>query len=345
MLNKHFREKHYIALHYLFDKKMREYQIQQNDTNVVEDLFYEYNVGAKPFLKWVGGKRQLLEQFDNLYPTDLKQKKVKNYYEPFVGGGAVFFDVAQRFEIENAFLYDINEELILTYLVIQKDVSKLLDFLNRYDKQYKKLDEIKQKEYYYDIRKSFNQQRFNIDYDKYSENWIPRAAQTIFLNRTCFNGLFRFNSKGGFNSPQGKYKNPKIVDEQNLLNVSKLLEIATIKKADFKEVRNDLNGVNSFIYFDQQYKPISKTARFTYYRKMNFEDDEQLQLASLFYDLNEKGYKQMLSNSDPKNTNPKDEFFDEIYKEFNITRVNAKRSINSNPGKRNSIKEIVVTNY
>ena len=107
---------------------MREYQTQQSDTNVVEDLFYEYNVGAKPFLKWVGGKRQLLDQFDDLYPIDLKLKKVKNYYEPFVGGGAVFFDVAQRFEIENAFLYDINEELILTYLVIQKDVAKLLGF-------------------------------------------------------------------------------------------------------------------------------------------------------------------------------------------------------------------------
>ena len=324
---------------------MQEYQFQQNQESIVGDMFYEYSVGAQPFLKWVGGKRQLLDQFDELYPTELKAKKVKNYYEPFIGGGAVFFDVAQRFEIENAFLYDINQELIVTYLVIQKDVSKLLDFLCRYDKYYKTLSEPKQKEYYYDIRESFNQQRFNIDYDKYSENWIPRTAQAIFLNRTCFNGLFRFNSKGAFNSPQGKYTNPKIVDEQNLLNVSKLLEIATIKKADFKEVRNDLNGVSSFIYFDPPYKPISKTARFTSYSTLKFEDDEQLQLARLYCDLNEKGYKQMLSNSDPKNTNPTDNFFDKVYKDFNITRVNAKRSINSNPNKRNSIKEIVVTNY
>lgn len=312
--------------------------------NLVEDLFYEYRLGAKPFLKWVGGKRQLLDQFEELYPTELKLKKIKNYYEPFVGGGAVFFDVAQKYEIENAFLYDINEELILTYKVIQKNVNKLIEFLYKYDLFYKKLNEKKQREYYYEIRENFNLQRFNIDYNKYSENWIPRAAQTIFLNRTCFNGLFRFNSKGGFNSPMGRYKNPKILDEQNLLSVSKLFEIATIRKADFKEVRNDIKN-NSFVYFDPPYRPISETASFTSYSKFNFQDDEQLQLASLFYDLNEKGHYLMLSNSDPKNTNPEDDFFETIYANFNIQRVDAKRSINSDPNKRNSIKEIVVTNY
>lgn len=312
--------------------------------NLVEDLFYEYRLGAKPFLKWVGGKRQLLDQFEELYPTELKLKKIKNYYEPFVGGGAVFFDVAQKYEIENAYLYDINEELILTYKVIQKDVTKLIEFLHKYDTFYKKLTEKKQKEYYYEVRENFNLQRFNIDYNKYSENWIPRAAQTIFLNRTCFNGLFRFNSKGGFNSPMGRYKNPKILDEQNLLNVSKLFEIATIRKADFKEVKNDIQN-NSFVYFDPPYRPISETASFTSYSKFNFQDDEQLQLAGLFYDLNEQGHYLMLSNSDPKNTNPEDDFFETIYANYNIQRVDAKRSINSDPNKRNSIKEIVVTNY
>ena len=312
--------------------------------NLVEDLFYEYRLGAKPFLKWVGGKRQLLDQFEELYPTELKLKKIKNYYEPFVGGGAVFFDVAQKYEIENAFLYDINEELILTYKVIQKDVNKLIEFLYKYDSFYKRLNEKKQKEYYYEIRENFNLQRFNIDYNRYSESWIPRAAQIIFLNRTCFNGLFRFNSKGGFNSPMGKYKNPKILDEQNLLNVSKLFEIATIRKADFKEVRNDIKD-NSFVYFDPPYRPISETASFTAYSKFNFQDDEQLQLAGLFYDLNEQGHHLMLSNSDPKNTNPEDDFFETIYANYNIQRVDAKRSINSDPNKRNSIKEIVVTNY
>ena len=323
---------------------MKIYSSTENKESKVSDLFYEYKLGAKPFLKWVGGKRQLLSQFDALYPIELKLKKIKNYYEPFVGGGAVFFDVAQNYEVENAFLYDINDELILAYKVIQRDVFKLIDFLYRYERQYKKLDDEKRKEYYYELREDYNLQRFNIDYNKYSENWIPRVAQTIFLNKTCFNGLFRFNSKGGFNSPMGRYKNPKILDEPNLLNVSKLLEIATIKKADFREVKNDIRS-NSFVYFDPPYRPISKTSSFTSYSKFNFQDDEQLQLASLFYGLDQQGHKLMLSNSDPKNTDPTDDFFETIYANFNITRVDAKRSINSNGSKRNSIKEIVVTNY
>ena len=175
----------------------------------------------------------------------------------------------------------------MTYKVIQKDVHKLLEFLAKYDKFYKQLSEKKQKEYYYELRESFNLNRFNIDYEKYSENWIPRAAQIIFLNKTCFNGLFRFNSKGAFNSPQGRYKNPKILDEHNLLNVSKLLEIAIIKKADFKEVKNDISNESSFVYFDPPYRPISTTSNFTAYSKFNFEDDEQMQLAGLFYDLDQ----------------------------------------------------------
>ncbi|MBC6409367.1 MAG: Dam family site-specific DNA-(adenine-N6)-methyltransferase, partial [Ekhidna sp.] len=258
---------------------------------------------------------------------------------------AVFFDVAQNYEVENACLYDINDELILAYKVIQKDVQKLLDFLAKYKTIYEKLSERKQKEYYYELRESFNLNRFNIDYGKYCENWIPRAAQIIFLNKTCFNGLFRFNAKGAFNSPQGRYKNPKILDEQNLLNVSKLLEIATIKKADFKEVKNDISNENSFVYFDPPYRPISTTSNFTAYSKFSFEDDEQLQLAGLFYDLDRQGHKLMLSNSDPKNTDLKDDFFDTVYSNFNIIRVNAKRSINSKAKKRKAIKEIVVTNY
>ena len=322
---------------------MKPYQININNPSA-KDIFYEYKLGAKPFLKWVGGKRQLLNQFEKLYPVELKLNQIKNYYEPFVGGGAVFFDVAQNYEIENAFLYDNNEELILTYKVVQKDVQNLIEFLFRYDKQYKKLSEEDRKKFYYEIRQNYNLQRFNIDYNKYSENWIPRAAQTVFLNKTCFNGLFRFNSKGEFNSPVGKYKNPKILDEQNLLNVSKLLEIATIKKADFTEVKNDIKE-NSFVYFDPPYRPISKTSSFTSYGKFNFQDDEQLKLASLFYDLDQQGHKLMLSNSDPKNINPEDDFFETLYSNYNITRVDAKRSINSNGNKRNSIKEIVVTNY
>ncbi len=310
----------------------------------VKDLFYKYAVGAKPFLKWVGGKGQLLQTFNKLYPVELKQKKIKNYYEPFVGGGAVFFNVAQKYEIESAYLYDINEELILTYKVIQKDVIKLIEFLERFSKQYLKLSEIKRKEYYYEMRTNFNLQRFNIDYNKYSSNWISRAAQIIFLNKTCFNGLFRFNSKGEFNSPMGRYANPKILDETNLLNVSKLLEIAIIKKADFTEVKNDIKS-SSFVYYDPPYRPISKTSNFTSYNKINFKDDEQIKLATLFNELDEMNVLQMLSNSDPKNIDPEDNFFDLIYKHYNIIRVPARRMINSNAAKRKPINEILVTNY
>jgi DNA adenine methylase len=216
--------------------------IEDEVLNVVEDLFQPYNLGAKPFLKWAGGKGQLLQKFQELYPQELKNKKIKNYYEPFLGSGAVFFDIAQNFEIENAYLYDINDELILTYKVIQQDVSKLIDFLHRYQRTYLKLDKKQRDEYFYEQRINYNLQRFNLDYIKHSEAWIPRAAQLIFLNRTCFNGLYRVNSKGEFNTPVGDYDNPTICDEYNLLTVSKILELATIKKADFTQVKKEFLG-------------------------------------------------------------------------------------------------------
>lgn len=310
----------------------------------VEDLFNPYNVGARPFLKWAGGKGQLLNKFQDLYPKQLKDRKIKTFYEPFLGSGAVFFDIAQNYDIESAFLYDINEELVLTYKVIQKDVLVLIDFLYRYQKNYLKLNKTKRQEFFYDQRTKYNLQRFNINYDKYSEKWFPRAAQLIFLNRTCFNGLYRVNSKGEFNSPAGDYDNPTICDESNLLAVSKVLEIAEIKKADFKEIINDLKA-KSFIYFDPPYRPISKTASFKAYSKHGFADNEQFQLAKLYKQLDKKGSKVMLSNSDPKNNDPSDNFFDEIYNGYNIHRVPARRMINSDSTKRGVINEIVVTNY
>jgi len=321
-----------------------DYSVDIQTTSRVEDLFNPYSVGAKPFLKWAGGKGQLLEKFQSLYPTELKSKKIKTFYEPFLGSGAVFFDIAQNYNIESAYLYDINEELILTYKVIQKDVFKLIEFLYRYEKQYLKLNKEERKEFFYDQRTNYNLQRFNIDYSKYSESWFSRAAQLIFLNRTCFNGLYRVNSKGEFNSPVGDYENPTICDEKNLIAVHQVLQIAEIKKADFKEVINDLKN-HSFIYFDPPYRPISKSANFKSYSKEDFRDNEQIQLAELYKSLNNKGLNLMLSNSDPKNNNPNDNFFDEIYKDFNIYRVPARRMINSDASKRGNINEIVVTNY
>ena len=299
---------------------------------------------AKPFLKWAGGKGQLLDKFKQFYPKQLKQKKIKTFYEPFLGSGAVFFDIAQNYELTSAYLYDINEELILTYKVIQKDVSKLLDFLYRYEKNYLKLNKKQRQEFFYDQRTNYNLQRFNIDYDKYSEHWFARAAQLIFLNRTCFNGLYRVNSKGEFNSPVGDYDKPTICDEENLLAVHQVLQIAEIKKADFRQVVRDLKD-KSFVYFDPPYRPISKTANFKSYSKQDFSDNEQIELSKLFRELDKRGTKLMLSNSDPKNNNPNDNFFEQIYKDFNIFRVSARRMINSDATKRGTINEIIVTNY
>lgn len=299
---------------------------------------------AKPFIKWAGGKSQLLSKFQTVYPFELKKQTIKHYYEPFLGSGAVFFDIAQNYSIKSAYLYDANEELILTYKVVQKDVHRLLEFLERYEKEFLKLNKRDRKSYYYTQRQNYNLQRFNIDYKRYSENWVPRAAQFIFLNKTCFNGLFRVNSKGEFNSPIGEYENPKICDANNILAVHEILQIAEIKIADFQEVQKDLKP-NSFVYFDPPYRPISKTSYFQSYNTKSFDDEAQIQLAHTFKAIHKKGAKLMLSNSDPKNTNPNDSFFDDIYKGFYITRIPARRMINSVASKRGEINEILVTNY
>lgn len=299
---------------------------------------------ARPFFKWAGGKGQLLETFNKIYPKALKSGKIKNYYEPFLGGGAVFFDVMQRFEIEKAFLYDINPELILSYRVVKNDIDALLDFLSEYERRYIPLDKNDRKTYFYEIRETFNRDRFDINYKKYGDNWISRAAQLIFMNKTCYNGLFRFNNSGGFNSPAGDYKNPKICDSENLKAVSKLLQRAEIKCTGYQSVENDINK-NAFVYFDPPYRPISSTSNFTSYSKHSFTDEDQKELALLIGRLNEAGSNLMLSNSDPKNTDKNDNFFDHIYSNFNIKRIPARRSINSNASKRGILKEIVVTNY
>ncbi len=308
-------------------------------------MYKQQNVKkAKPFLKWAGGKGQLLEQFLCFYPDELKKGEIKKYCEPFIGGGAVFFDVVQRYKIQSAILCDINEELVLTYKVIQKDVEKLIENLSTIKNKYEKLEDEKRTEFYYSTRQQFNNSLSKTNFSVYSEKWIQRAAQLIFLNKTCFNGLFRFNRKGEFNVPAGRYKNPKIMDEENLISVSELLKIATIKRADFSEVEKDVD-MNSFVYFDPPYRPLNTTSSFTSYSKNKFGDEEQIKLGELFKRLDKKNVKLMLSNSDPKNVNAHDNFFDEIYSDFNISRIPATRMINSNASKRNAINEIVVTNY
>jgi DNA adenine methylase len=300
---------------------------------------------ARPFLKWAGGKSQLLAQFEEFYPPELKQGGIEKYVEPFVGSGAVFFDIAQTYSVKSFFLYDVNAELIIAYKVIQRNVEGLIDQLSELSKNYKVLDNERRKKFFYQIRENFNHQRKEIAYQHFSQNWISRAAMLIFLNRTCFNGLFRLNSQGEFNVPHGRYKNPRIVDEENLLNVARVLQRAEIQAGDFESCASVVDE-NTFVYFDPPYRPISQTSSFTSYSKFDFGENEQVRLARFFLKLDrERRAKLMLSNSDPTNEDPGDNFFKELYKKFFIQTVSANRMINSNGAKRGKIRELLITNY
>jgi len=323
----------------------KRYKIEsEEEKNILEDLFIEYGLGAKPFIKWAGGKGQLIRQFKKFYPKELELGLIKRYIEPFVGGGSIFFDIAQNYKIEDAKLFDINPELILLYKVVQRDVSKLIEFLEKYSKEYLQLNDDNKRKYFYELRDYYNKHRFEINYKSYSELWIPRAAQTIFLNKTCFNGLFRVNSKGQFNVPYGDYKNPSFFSHENLLAVSKILEIADIRCEDFTKIAPYVSK-NTFVYFDPPYRPISATSSFKSYSSNEFNDEHQIELGEFYRKLSKTGAKLMLSNSDPKNVNPKDSFFDDLYAGFQIYYVKASRMINSNGAKRGAINEIVVINY
>lgn len=300
-------------------------------------------VKAKPFIKWAGGKSQLLPLFQNYYPKELKLGLIDNYFEPFLGGASVFFDIVQKFEIKNSYLLDSNLEIVLIYTVIQKRVEDLVFELSKLKKQYLKLEEKEREAFFYNLRDKYNKNKHKIS-NSIEDNWIKRASQTIFLNKTCFNGLYRLNRSGDFNVPFGRYTNPSIYDEFNLLNVSKVLQNAEILYGDF-EILNEKVNERSFVYFDPPYRPISETSLFNSYNKEGFNDSEQKRLAETFRKLNEKGAKLMLSNSDPQNINKADTFFDDLYKGFNIERIEATRMINSNSEKRGKIKELLITNY
>ncbi len=299
---------------------------------------------AKPFLKWAGGKTQLVEQIVKYLPTELRTGLIHKYAEPFVGGGALFFRVAQTYEIDEFLIADVNEELILVYRTIKNNVLTVIDLLMQMQRKYHRLSPSRQNEYFYTIRLQLNEKRPDINYHRFDESWVERTAQIIFLNRTCFNGLFRVNSKGEFNVPFGRYKNPMICAEENLRAVSELLQRADIQLGDFTKCERFVTS-DTFVYFDPPYRPISKTASFTSYSRYDFDDAAQLRLASFFRLLDSKGAKVMLSNSDPKNENPSDHFFEDAYKDFHIERVRANRMINCNAEKRGAINELLIMNY
>lgn len=299
---------------------------------------------AKPFFKWAGGKAQLLQEFNDRLPGELLSGSLDRYVEPFIGGGAVFFFIMQLVQVRDSVICDANEELVLTYQVVKQDVDSLIMRLSEFQKQYDSIDEPARKEMYLAVRSDLNAKRKGFDFSQYRELWIERASQLLFLNKTCFNGLFRVNSKGEFNVPFGRYKNPGIVNETNLRMASALLRHTTILHGDFSRCQGYIND-RTFLYLDPPYRPLNETSSFTSYSQGGFTDTDQVRLKE-FYEVSDRaGARVMLSNSDPKNEDPDDHFFDDLYQDFRIERVMAKRFINCDGDKRGAISEIIVMNY
>lgn len=299
---------------------------------------------AKPFFKWAGGKSQLLGEFYDRFPAGLRSGELDHYIEPFIGGGAVFFLVMQLFPMKNSVICDANKELVLTYLVVKNDVEALILRLQQYQAAYDILDDPGRSEMYFTVRSDLNKELAGFDFLSYGQAWIDRAASLLFLNKTCFNGLFRVNSKGEFNVPFGKYANPSVVNALNLRKASALLAHTTILLGDFSRCL-EYSTDRSFVYLDPPYRPLNATSSFTGYSQGGFGEEDQVRLRDFFADADRRGSRVMLSNSDPKNENPDDHFFDDLYQDYLIERVLAKRIINRDADKRGAINEIIVMNY
>ncbi len=299
---------------------------------------------SKPFLKWAGGKTQLINDLEKQLPIRIKDTKIiKNYIEPFIGGGAFFFYLMNNYKIEKALISDVNKEIIVGYLTIKNNHIELIENLRKIQSNYLAKTENERKEYYYQIRNDYNKNILTFNYQEYNSSWIVRASQLIFLNKTCFNGLFRQNKKGEFNVPSGKYKNPKICDDINIMAVNKALENTEIKICDFAETQRFVDA-ETLVYLDPPYRPLNNSSSFTSYSKEGFNDDDQIRLSKYYKELDKIGADLILSNSDPKNHNENDNFFDNLYNKFSIQRVKATRMINSNAQKRGQINEIIIAN-
>lgn len=292
---------------------------------------------TKPFIKWVGGKTQLIEQLDAQLPADFGNWDNVTYIEPFVGGGAMLFYMLQQYpNIHHAVINDINPDLVCCYRTVRNHVDALIDSLRNYEQLYLALQtEEGRKEFYLAARDRYNEK--NLDP-------IENTTLFFFLNRTCFNGLYRVNKKGLFNVPFGKYVNPTICAPETLHKDSELLQRVEILQGDFEQTFNHAQG-NTLFYFDPPYRPLSDTSSFNDYTKESFNDEAQVRLKEYCDRINEAGFKFMLSNSDCKGKNEADNFFDVLYKDYQIERVWASRSINANSTKRGKLTEILVHNY
>lgn len=270
-----------------------------------------------PFVKWVGGKRQIMSSITKLMPKNIKDYK---YIEPFIGGGAVLFHLQPK----NGIINDFNEELINTYQVIKNNLDELIEDLKTHENT---------SEYFYDIRSLDREDNF----EELSK--VKRASRVLYLNKTCFNGLYRVNNAGEFNAPFGRYKNPNIVNEPTLKAVSNYLNSNNVKilTGDYSEALK-LADENSFVYLDPPYHPISEGSNFTGYVQGGFNMYDQVDLRVACDELNKKGIKFLLSNS----ASP---FILDQYKDYNIEIVKAKRAINSNGSKRGNVDEVLIRNY
>lgn len=298
-------------------------------------MSFEDKIQARPFVKWVGGKTQLLDEVKKSLPRDFSTRQHITYVEPFVGGGAVLFKLLQEYpNIERAIINDINEELICTYRIIKENVEVLIERLSVIQSEYLPLSSDDRKSYFIEKRSLFNTKKITP---------LETAALFIFLNRTCFNGLYRVNSKGEFNVPHGKYVNPRICDADNLRACSQVLQKVEILCGDFAETGR-YAGPDTLYYFDPPYKPITETSSFTSYTRGGFDDQEQIRLRDFCDRISAAKSSFIASNSDPRNTNSEENFFDNIYNNFFIRRVSATRMINSDASGRGSISEIMISN-
>lgn len=293
---------------------------------------------TKPFLKWVGGKSQLITQIEAYYPFN--DKRIKKYCEPFVGGGAILFNILSHYKISEAYISDVNLELINTYQMIRDNLNEMLIELRELQEAYLSMDHSNRQEFFYEKRKRFNELK-SLGTEG---NGIEKAVLMIFLNKTCFNGLYRVNRKGEFNVSMGAYANPIIYDEENLKAVSYLLQSVQIVHGDY-HLSEQFVDDTTFVYFDPPYRPISSTSNFTAYTEECFTDNEQIELAQYVNTLTEKGAKILISNSDPSNVNPWDTFFQDLYKGYHFYAVEATRMINSKGSGRGKIYELLISNF
>ncbi len=291
----------------------------------------------KPFLKWAGGKTQLITAIEKALPSEIRNKKF-TYVEPFVGSGAILFWMLNNFpKIEKAVINDINPDLINTYKTIASKPKELISVLQILQNEFHSLENKndEKKDYFYKKRELYNTR---------DEEKSTQAALFIFLNRTCFNGLYRVNKSNGYNVPMGSYKKPTICDDKNILAVSNILQKVEILCGDYEATLKEVVS-NSFFYFDPPYKPLSNTSSFNAYAKGEFNDNEQIRLRDFCEKIDKQDHQWMLSNSDVKGNGTNDNFFDDIYADFYITRVKARRNINSNADKRGELNELLITNY